>query len=75
MPALTLLGFPRNLLVLHAQVCPQCNKVSVTFDPYMFVTVPIPVSQERKQQVTFVPWDPTKPAVLLALSCNKYCAS
>ncbi|KAK5581122.1 hypothetical protein RB653_001150 [Dictyostelium firmibasis] len=28
-------------------VCAKCSKVSITFDPYMFVTLPIPVPTER----------------------------
>ncbi|KAF2076038.1 hypothetical protein CYY_002652 [Polysphondylium violaceum] len=32
-------------------VCAKCSKVSITFDPYMFVTLPIPVPTERVFEV------------------------
>jgi len=32
-------------------VCAVCSKVSITFDPYMFVTLPIPVPTERVFEV------------------------
>jgi ubiquitin carboxyl-terminal hydrolase 4/11/15 len=28
-------------------VCPLCNHVSITFDPYMFLSIPLPTAQER----------------------------
>ncbi|RKP28142.1 hypothetical protein SYNPS1DRAFT_11648 [Syncephalis pseudoplumigaleata] len=28
-------------------VCPQCNKVSVTFDPFMYLTLPVPAIKLR----------------------------
>jgi len=35
-------------------VCPTCNRSSVTFDPFMFLSVPIPSVQERNINVFFV---------------------
>ncbi|GAM24098.1 hypothetical protein SAMD00019534_072730, partial [Acytostelium subglobosum LB1] len=32
-------------------VCSKCSKVSITFDPYMYVTLPIPVATERLFEV------------------------
>uniref|UniRef100_A0A8C1X8J5 ubiquitinyl hydrolase 1 n=1 Tax=Cyprinus carpio TaxID=7962 RepID=A0A8C1X8J5_CYPCA len=40
-------------------VCPQCNKVSVTFDPFCYLSVPLPVSKERVMEVFYVSLDPT----------------
>ncbi|KAJ8265081.1 hypothetical protein COCON_G00141800 [Conger conger] len=40
-------------------VCPECNKVSVTFDPFCYLSVPLPVSKERVMEVFFVSLDPT----------------
>eukprot|EP01105_Mastigella_eilhardi_P015756 TRINITY_DN3606_c0_g1_i2.p1 TRINITY_DN3606_c0_g1~~TRINITY_DN3606_c0_g1_i2.p1 ORF type:complete len:1050 (-),score=255.01 TRINITY_DN3606_c0_g1_i2:68-3217(-) len=34
-------------------VCPTCNKVSVTFDPYVFLSVPLPQSTTRTIYVIF----------------------
>uniref|UniRef100_A0A8C9WVP9 Ubiquitin carboxyl-terminal hydrolase n=1 Tax=Scleropages formosus TaxID=113540 RepID=A0A8C9WVP9_SCLFO len=39
-------------------VCPECSKVSVTFDPFCYLSVPLPVSKERVMEVFFVSVDP-----------------
>ena len=44
-------------------ICPECRKVSVTFDPFCYLSVPLPVSMERIMEVFFVSLDPyAKPA-------------
>ncbi|KAK9686265.1 ubiquitin carboxyl-terminal hydrolase, partial [Basidiobolus ranarum] len=48
-------------------ICPECNKVSVTFDPFMYLTLPIPVSKDLKLEVHFVPLDPSKRPLKLNL--------
>lgn len=42
-------------------VCPDCNKVSIKFDPFMYLTLPIPNKKMWRGQVYFVPLDPSKP--------------
>ncbi|KAJ8015965.1 hypothetical protein DPEC_G00002180 [Dallia pectoralis] len=39
-------------------VCPECHKVSVTFDPFCYLSVPLPVSKDRIMEVFFVSLDP-----------------
>ncbi|MBN3323596.1 UBP11 hydrolase, partial [Atractosteus spatula] len=39
-------------------VCPECCKVSVTFDPFCYLSVPLPVSKDRVMEVFFVSLDP-----------------
>jgi ubiquitin C-terminal hydrolase len=39
---------------------PGCNRVSTTFDPFMYLSVPIPGSTEKTIKLLFVPLDPTK---------------
>eukprot|EP00638_Chattonella_subsalsa_P000224 CAMPEP_0117740088 /NCGR_PEP_ID=MMETSP0947-20121206/4139_1 /TAXON_ID=44440 /ORGANISM="Chattonella subsalsa, Strain CCMP2191" /LENGTH=1058 /DNA_ID=CAMNT_0005556147 /DNA_START=142 /DNA_END=3318 /DNA_ORIENTATION=+ len=39
--------------------CPDCDKVSVTFDPFMYLTLPLPFSTEKTLPITFVPGDGT----------------
>uniref|UniRef100_A0A8C5BPI0 Ubiquitin carboxyl-terminal hydrolase n=1 Tax=Gadus morhua TaxID=8049 RepID=A0A8C5BPI0_GADMO len=39
-------------------VCPECHKVSVTFDPFCYLSVPLPVSKDRVMEVFFVSLDP-----------------
>ncbi|XP_060563372.1 LOW QUALITY PROTEIN: uncharacterized protein LOC132722815 [Ruditapes philippinarum] len=36
-------------------VCAQCNQVSVTFEPFMYLSVPIPHAMERQLCVTIIP--------------------
>ncbi|EFA80367.1 peptidase C19 family protein [Heterostelium album PN500] len=42
-------------------VCNQCSKVSITFDPFMFVTLPIPVPTERLFEILLFRCKPTGP--------------
>lgn len=38
-------------------VCPECGKVSVTFDPYADLTLPLPVEQTWGKRIRVLPWD------------------
>ncbi|OCF44499.1 ubiquitin carboxyl-terminal hydrolase 4/11/15 [Kwoniella heveanensis CBS 569] len=44
-------------------VCPECHKESITMDPFMYLTVPLPIAQHRRMKMTFVPRDVGKPPV------------
>ncbi len=44
-------------------VCPSCSQVSVTFDPFSFLSLPLPRSSTRSMQVTVVPFKVTGAAV------------
>ncbi|XP_010613874.1 ubiquitin carboxyl-terminal hydrolase 4 isoform X2 [Fukomys damarensis] len=39
-------------------VCPECSKVSVTFDPFCYLTLPLPLKKDRMMEVFLVPADP-----------------
>ncbi|KAG3270462.1 ubiquitin carboxyl-terminal hydrolase 4 isoform X5 [Ictidomys tridecemlineatus] len=39
-------------------VCPECAKVSVTFDPFCYLTLPLPMKKDRVMEVFLVPADP-----------------
>ncbi|XP_073805159.1 ubiquitin carboxyl-terminal hydrolase 15 isoform X2 [Danio rerio] len=39
-------------------VCPECSKVSVTFDPFCYLTLPLPMKKERTLEVFMVWLDP-----------------
>ncbi|XP_008270769.3 ubiquitin carboxyl-terminal hydrolase 11 isoform X1 [Oryctolagus cuniculus] len=41
-------------------VCPDCGNVSVTFDPFCYLSVPLPVSHKRVMEVFFIPMDPRR---------------
>jgi ubiquitin carboxyl-terminal hydrolase 4/11/15 len=42
--------------------CPKCDRVSVTFDPYMFLSVPLPTETDKVQEITVLFEDPKKKA-------------
>lgn len=42
-------------------VCPECNKISIKFDPFMYLTLPIPNKKMWRGLVYFVPLDSNKP--------------
>ncbi|XP_075289205.1 ubiquitin carboxyl-terminal hydrolase 4 isoform X2 [Opisthocomus hoazin] len=41
-------------------VCPKCSKVSVTFDPFCYLTLPLPWKRDRLMDVTLVYADPQR---------------
>ncbi|EPX71728.1 ubiquitin carboxy terminal hydrolase Ubp12 [Schizosaccharomyces octosporus yFS286] len=41
-------------------VCPECKTVSITFDPFMDLTLPLPVQQFWSHPVVFIPNDITR---------------
>lgn len=36
-------------------VCPECKLVSVTFDPFCYLSLPLPVKREKQVSLTFLP--------------------
>ncbi|XP_029616593.1 ubiquitin carboxyl-terminal hydrolase 15 isoform X4 [Salmo trutta] len=47
-------------------VCPVCAKVSVTFDPFCYLTLPLPMKKERTLEVYLVRLDPlAKPTKMI----------
>ncbi|PAA67497.1 hypothetical protein BOX15_Mlig004366g1, partial [Macrostomum lignano] len=42
-------------------ICPDCRKVSVTFDPFCYLSLPVPKERNRLLAFFFVSKDPTKP--------------
>ncbi|GAA5868046.1 hypothetical protein JCM1840_003663 [Sporobolomyces johnsonii] len=41
-------------------VCPDCDKISITFDPFMYVTTNLPVNKKWTGKVYVVPIDPSR---------------
>ncbi|KAL8212257.1 UNVERIFIED_CONTAM: ubiquitin carboxyl-terminal hydrolase [Gekko kuhli] len=41
-------------------VCPKCSKVSVTFDPFCYLTLPLPLKKDRPMDVFLVFADPQR---------------
>jgi ubiquitin carboxyl-terminal hydrolase 4/11/15 len=50
-------------------VCPECDKVSITFDPFMYLTLPLPVQRSWEHTVHWVPYDITKEHVKVCRQC------
>ena len=51
-------------------VCPHCKRVSVTFDPFMSVAVPLSVADARKLTVTLRTYDGTHRMVRVTVPLN-----
>ncbi|KAI0644201.1 cysteine proteinase [Trametes meyenii] len=52
-------------------VCPECSKVSITFDPFMYLTLPLPVQKKWHHNVLYIPWDLGKPHVRVPVELNR----
>ncbi|KAF8887293.1 hypothetical protein BD779DRAFT_1527312 [Infundibulicybe gibba] len=52
-------------------VCPECNKVSITFDPFMYLTLPLPVQKKWKHTVYYIPWSLEKPHVKVPVEIGR----
>ena len=42
-------------LLKSTVVCPECSKVSVTFDPHCMLQLPLPVKRERTIEASLLP--------------------
>lgn len=50
-------------------VCPECSKVSVTFDPFCYLTLPLPMKKDRTMELFLVQADPqSKPTQVSCIS-------
>ncbi|RXW21669.1 hypothetical protein EST38_g4184 [Candolleomyces aberdarensis] len=52
-------------------VCPECSKVSITFDPFMYLTLPLPVNKKWKHTIYYVPWDSDRPHVTVPVEVHR----
>ncbi|KAH8108335.1 UCH-domain-containing protein [Phellopilus nigrolimitatus] len=52
-------------------VCPECQKISITFDPFMQLTLPLPVQKKWTHKIFYVPWDPNKAHVKVPIEVNR----
>ena len=56
----------------RVQCCePGCGRVSTTFDPFMYLSVPIPGSSERTLTIHYVPLDPARRVQSLSITLPK----
>ena len=47
--------------------CPECEKISVTFDPFCYLSLPLPVKKERNIEIFWVPMNPSKKTVQVGI--------
>ncbi|XP_070193299.1 ubiquitin carboxyl-terminal hydrolase 15-like isoform X2 [Littorina saxatilis] len=51
--------------------CPDCQKISVTFDPFCYLSLPMPIKKERHMEVFWVPLSPVAKPVQFKLTVPK----
>ncbi|KAF8745494.1 hypothetical protein AX14_008914 [Amanita brunnescens Koide BX004] len=51
-------------------VCPECKKISITFDPFMYLTLPLPVKKKWRHSIRYVPWDSEKPHLKIPIEID-----
>lgn len=42
-------------------------QVSITFDPFMYLTLPLPVQKKWSHDILYIPWDLEKPHLKVCL--------
>lgn len=52
-------------------VCPDCDKVSITFDPFMYVTTNLPVTKKWAGKVFVVPLEASRGIIEVELEVSK----
>ncbi|QRW17479.1 ubiquitin carboxyl-terminal hydrolase [Rhizoctonia solani] len=52
-------------------VCPECSKISITFDPFMYLTLPLPVTKTWRHIIHWVPWDTRKRTLAVEIEVPK----
>jgi len=53
-------------------VCPDCGRVSVTFDPFMYLSLPMPHKTTRDIKITMHFLDPEKKLTKFLVSVEKF---
>lgn len=51
--------------------CLKCEEISIKFDPFCYLSVPLPSKKERLIEVIFVPIDPNEPMLKCKLAVLK----
>jgi ubiquitin carboxyl-terminal hydrolase 4/11/15 len=46
-------------------------KVSITFDPFMYLTLPLPVNKKWRHEIYYIPWDTSKLHVKIPVELNR----
>ncbi|BFZ09058.1 hypothetical protein BsWGS_12097 [Bradybaena similaris] len=51
--------------------CPDCKLISVTFDPFCYLSLPLPIKKERQMEVFWIPLPADKKPMQLKLTVPK----
>ncbi|KAI8098310.1 uncharacterized protein B0P05DRAFT_601403 [Gilbertella persicaria] len=52
-------------------VCEECRNVSVTFDPFMYLSLPLPIKKKSKTTIVYVPYDPSQQLKRVVVTLSK----
>tara|TARA_R110002050_G_scaffold147102_1_gene272745 strand:- start:1884 stop:2171 length:288 start_codon:yes stop_codon:yes gene_type:complete len=52
-------------------ICPVCNKIRITFDPYMTLSLPLPVPKTRRIKVVMWFRDPSRSPLKMYVTVPK----
>ncbi|GAB1526758.1 hypothetical protein RhiTH_009930 [Rhizoctonia solani] len=52
-------------------VYPECSKISITFDPFMYLTLPLPVTKTWRHIIHWVTWDTRKRTLAVEIEVPK----
>ncbi|XP_054720476.1 ubiquitin carboxyl-terminal hydrolase 4-like [Uloborus diversus] len=58
-------------LLKSTLVCPECSKVSVTFDPFCYLSLPLPIKKERHIEILLVTDNPEKRPMKMKVTVPK----
>ena len=50
-------------------------QVSITFDPFMYLTLPLPIQKKWRHSIYYIPWDLSKPHVKVKMDSVDCCTS
>jgi ubiquitin C-terminal hydrolase len=67
-----IMSYVRNLMVGQFKstvVCSFCKKISVCFDPFLLISLPIPTKDEM--EIFFVPFDFKRGAIKFTIQFNR----
>lgn len=52
-------------------ICNECKNVSVTFDPFMYLSLPLPIKKQSKTPIVYVPYDPSQRMQRVVVTLSK----
>ncbi|KAK4516826.1 Ribosomal_L14e domain-containing protein [Mucor velutinosus] len=52
-------------------ICEECKNVSVTFDPFMYLSLPLPIKKKSKTSIVYVPYDPSQQLQKMVVTLSK----